>query len=260
MSIRLNKAIVELNIGLQTAVEFLQKRPELGEVKADTNFKLSDEQYDALKQAYKQDAEVRNKAGKLFMKKPKEKKRPVENVERPAENTSVGVQQFKPLGKIDLDSLGKKPKPAPAAPERKEKEIKEEVPVEVEEKKVEETPAPQQVQTEEPAKTAEVAEVKKEEAPRQEPEAVALVAEQPKEALPEDKEEEKTESKQGSVFTLKSEQRLGANEPKVLGKIDLSQLNQSTLTAQPEYPPKEKEQRGTPQGTRGEDGASSWLQ
>lgn len=228
MSIRLNKAIVELNIGLQTAVEFLQKRPELGEVKADTNFKLSDEQYDALRQAYKQDAEVRNKAGKLFMKKPKEKKRPVENVERPAENKSVGVQQFKPLGKIDLDSLGKKPKPAPAAPGKKEKEIKEEVPVEVEEKKVEETPAPQQVQAEEPAKTAEIAEVKKEEAPRQEPEAVAPVAEQPKEALPEDKEEEKTESKQESVFTLKSEQRLSANEPKVLGKIDLSQLNQST--------------------------------
>ena len=228
MSIRLNKAIVELNIGLQTAVEFLQKRPELGEVKADTNFKLSDEQYDALKQAYKQDAEVRNKAGKLFMKKPKEKKRPVENVERPAENTSVGVQQFKPLGKIDLDSLGKKPKPAPAAPGKKEKEIKEEVPVEVEEKKVEETPVPQQVQAEEPVKTAEIAEVKKEEAPRQEPAVVAPVAEQPKEALPEDKEEEKTESKQESVFTLKSEQRLGANEPKVLGKIDLSQLNQST--------------------------------
>lgn len=228
MSIRLNKAIVELNIGLQTAVEFLQKRPELGEVKADTNFKLSDEQYDALRQAYKQDAEVRNKAGKLFMKKPKEKKRPVENVERPAENKSVGVQQFKPLGKIDLDSLGKKPKPAPAAPGKKEKEIKEEVPVEVEEKKVEETPAPQQVQAEEPVKTAEIAEVKKEEASRQEPAVVAPVAEQPKEALPEDKEEEKTESKQESVFTLKSEQRLGANEPKVLGKIDLSQLNQST--------------------------------
>ena len=33
MSIRLNKAIRELNIGLQTAVEFLEKKPELGEVK-----------------------------------------------------------------------------------------------------------------------------------------------------------------------------------------------------------------------------------
>lgn len=142
MSIRLNKAIVELNIGLQTAVEFLQKRPELGEVKADTNFKLSDEQYDALKQAYKQDAEVRNKAGKLFMKKPKEKKRPVENVERPAENTSVGVQQFKPLGKIDLDSLGKKPKPAPAAPEKRRRKSRKRFPWRLRKRKWRRLPLP----------------------------------------------------------------------------------------------------------------------
>ena len=33
MSIRLNKALRELNIGLQTAVEFLEKRSELEEVK-----------------------------------------------------------------------------------------------------------------------------------------------------------------------------------------------------------------------------------
>ena len=32
MSIRLNKALRELNIGLQTAVEFLEKRKDLGEV------------------------------------------------------------------------------------------------------------------------------------------------------------------------------------------------------------------------------------
>ena len=36
MSIRLNKALRELNIGLQTAVEFLEKRKDLGEVKAAT--------------------------------------------------------------------------------------------------------------------------------------------------------------------------------------------------------------------------------
>ena len=43
MSIRLNKALCELNIGRQTAVGFLQKRAEgLGEVKDDLNFKLND--------------------------------------------------------------------------------------------------------------------------------------------------------------------------------------------------------------------------
>lgn len=73
MSIRLNKALRELNIGLQTAVEFLEKRNELGEVKAELNFKLSDEQYKALNDAFSQDKEVRNQAEKLFTKKTKEK-------------------------------------------------------------------------------------------------------------------------------------------------------------------------------------------
>ena len=74
MSIRLNKALRELNIGLQTAVEFLEKRSELGEVKAEPSFKLTDAQYDALVGAFQQDKEVRNQAEKLLQKKPKEKK------------------------------------------------------------------------------------------------------------------------------------------------------------------------------------------
>ncbi|MBR5688898.1 MAG: hypothetical protein IKX17_00370, partial [Prevotella sp.] len=64
MSIRLNKAIREVNVGLQTAVEFLEKRPELGEVKAEPSFKLSDEQYQALIEAFRQDKEVRSQADK----------------------------------------------------------------------------------------------------------------------------------------------------------------------------------------------------
>ena len=53
MSIRLNKALRELNIGLQTAVEFLEKKPNLGEVKPEMSFKLSDAQYSALVEAFK---------------------------------------------------------------------------------------------------------------------------------------------------------------------------------------------------------------
>ena len=128
MSIRLNKAIRELNIGLQTAVDFLDKKKELGEVKADPNFKLSDDQYNALVEAFKSDKEEKGRADKLFQKHPKEKKlKPAEQTkaETPSEKNRV---LFKPLGKIDLDSIGKKPaagKPtAPATPppaEAKEK-------------------------------------------------------------------------------------------------------------------------------------------
>ena len=106
MSIRLNKAIRELNIGLQTAVEFLEKRQDLGEVKDDPNFKLSDGQYAALEKAFKQDKEVKSDASKLLLKKPKEKKtaQPKATGEKEAANTVGRLrQQYKPLGKIDLD-------------------------------------------------------------------------------------------------------------------------------------------------------------
>ena len=62
MSIRLNKALRELNIGLQTAVEFLSKRSDLGEVEAEPSFKLSDQQYKALTDAFSQDKKVRDQA------------------------------------------------------------------------------------------------------------------------------------------------------------------------------------------------------
>ena len=108
MSIRLNKALRELNIGLQTAVEFLEKRSELGEVKAEPSFKLTDAQYDALVGAFQQDKEVRNQAEKLLQKKPKEKKGKDESRAEKSHSSSTS-QQYKPLGKIDLDSIGRKP-------------------------------------------------------------------------------------------------------------------------------------------------------
>lgn len=117
MSVRLNKALRELNIGIQTAVEFLEKKSELGEVKPELSFKLNDRQYAALVEAFKQDAAVRTEAEKLFQKKPKEKKRTAEPREASAEGLlpSSGQQKYKVLGKIDLDTLNKKPKPAVSA-------------------------------------------------------------------------------------------------------------------------------------------------
>ncbi|MBR5919322.1 MAG: translation initiation factor IF-2, partial [Prevotella sp.] len=111
MSIRLNKAIREVNVGLQTAVEFLEKRPELGEVKAEPSFKLSDEQYQALIEAFRQDKEVRSQADKIFQKKPKEapaKKPEAQRAEDLLPSAKKQSQSFKPLGKIDLKEIDKK--------------------------------------------------------------------------------------------------------------------------------------------------------
>ena len=122
MSIRLNKALRELNIGRQTAVGFLQKRAEgLGEVKDDLNFKLNDKQYAALVEAFKKDAAVKEKAEQLF-KKP-EKKKDRDNSKRRVDSGLElgGHQMYTPLGKIDLDSVGKRPVEikSDASPEKK---------------------------------------------------------------------------------------------------------------------------------------------
>ena len=252
MSIRLNKALRELNIGLQTAVEFLEKRNELGEVKAELNFKLSDEQYKALNDAFSQDKEVRNQAEKLFTKKTKEKKRAPEPKDNRAESIleSSRQQQFKPLGKIDLDQIGKanaaqsaapkkteaketetaavSPAPVNKAPKKEEKPVEAAPVVEKTQKSVVEPAAKQpEVKAENKSEKVEVKPVNKPEAKESKPEV--------KESKPEAKEEKAASqpvaaqpAATNTVFTLKSEQKFAANEPKVLGKIDLSTLNQST--------------------------------
>ena len=252
MSIRLNKALRELNIGLQTAVEFLEKRNELGEVKAELNFKLSDEQYKALNDAFSQDKEVRNQAEKLFTKKTKEKKRAPEPKDNRAESIleSSRQQQFKPLGKIDLDQIGKANAAQSAAPkktEAKETETAAVSPAPVnnapkkEEKLVETAPVVEKTQKSDVESVAKQPEVKAENKsekvevkPVNKPEAKESKPEV-KESKPEAKEEKAASqpvaaqpAATNTVFTLKSEQKFAANEPKVLGKIDLSTLNQST--------------------------------
>ena len=252
MSIRLNKALRELNIGLQTAVEFLEKRNELGEVKAELNFKLSDGQYKALNDAFSQDKEVRNQAEKLFTKKTKEKKRAPEPKDNRAESIleSSRQQQFKPLGKIDLDQIGKANAAQSAAPkktEAKETETAAVSPAPVnnapkkEEKPVETAPVVEKTQKSDVESVAKQPEVKAENK-SEKVEAKPVNKPEAKESKPEVKEskpeakEEKTASQPvaaqpaatNTVFTLKSEQKFAANEPKVLGKIDLSTLNQST--------------------------------
>lgn len=212
MSIRLNKAISELNIGLQTAVDFLEKRPELGEVKNELSFKLKEEQYNALVSAFKGDKEVRTQAEKL-LRKPEKKKQEKAAAKKPTQAVTPGdsiiaKKEIKPLGKIELPAKGKN---APAAKEEKAaqqtpeakpaetKQPKEEVKKEAE--KPVETPAPKPV--EEPVKA---------------PEATAAEPEKPQTAATESKTE---------LFTLRSDRKTVVR-PNVIGTIDLSAINQNT--------------------------------
>lgn len=264
MSIRLNKAIRELNIGLQTAVEFLRKRSDLGEVKEELSFKLSDSQYNALVEAFKSDKEVRSQAEKLLLKHPKEKKRQSDgNKERRADNAvrSVKPQKYTPLGKIDLDSLGKKPAAKPSAPaekpqeaavaEQPKPEVKESAAATVQAKSQEPKPeqpvAAAEKNPAEPAQpagnTTAVVEEKKTEPekvqPEAKPEAKAAEPQAQQPAAPEKPAEPEPVKEESKIFTLKSEKKL-APKVNVLGKIDLDSLNQST---RPKKKTKEKRRK-----------------
>ena len=269
MSIRLSKALSELNIGLQTAVEFLEKRKDGDGEKFGPTSKLTDAQYSALVEAFKQDAAVRTEAEKLFQKKPKEKKHSSETKDSNNESllASAGKQEYKPLGKIDLDSVGKPaakqsgatkqdntPQPkAAAVSQAKENKSEEKAPVaktHAQHKTTEVKPA-ETAKAEKPAtgtkeahKSAKpAAEAKpKHDKPAQpaQPKAEKPVAQQPKaqEVASTDKTSEDAANK---VFQLKSEKKM-LNTPKVnvLGKIDLDALNQST---RPKKKSKEEKRR-----------------
>ena len=224
MGVRLNKVLSELNIGLQTAVDFLKNKKELGEVKDEMtpNTKISDEQYQALVSEFNGDKAVKTQADMMFTKKVKEKKaEKSEKSEKPekaltkTEEMMEQRTQLKTLGKINLDEIGKtKAAPAP-------KETPKEAPV------VE-------------AKPKEKAEVKSEPKVEAKPESQGEVKPEP---VVEEKseveepvvEKEEPQEKEEQVETLElaktpGDAKIAQNAPQlnVLGKIDLSTLNQST--------------------------------
>ena len=251
MGVRLNKVLTELNIGLQTAVDFLKKKSSLGEVKDDVtpNTKISDEQYQALVNEFSGDKEVKSQAAQLFPKKEKKKERKPEVAEVKGEVR----QTFKPLGKIDLDSIGKKPaapaeqpkpvveQPKPAATEPKPVEKTEAKPV-VAEPKVEKAPVAAKP---EPAPVVAKVEPKKVEEPAKETPAPEVVS------SPAAEKTETAAPQQSEVFTLKSESKL-APKVNVLGKIDLSTLNQSTRPKKKSKEEKKKEREEKLAQQRGE--------
>ena len=224
MGVRLNKVLTELNIGLQTAVDYLKNKKSLGEIKDDANVntKITDEQYEALVKEFKGDKDVKKQANMIFPKKEKkDKQKPKEQKVEAKEDTR---QTFTPLGKIDLDSLnGKKPAAKPAA-----EPVKEEKPAP---KTAAVSPVKEEVKKEEVKKEIEevkVAEVKPEPKvevkPEPKPEPVAEV----KQEVPQSEEEpDKEPDKAPEVYKLKTEKKAVPNL-NVVGKIDLDSLNQST--------------------------------
>ena len=220
-------------------MEFLEKKPELGEVKNELNFKLSEGQYKALVDAFNNDKEVKKDAAKLLQKKTKEKKSAAEHKGEAV--MKAERQQYKPVGKMDLDQLNKPAAKKAAAPVENKPTPAAAVEPAEEKKKVEKHDASKKpaVKKEEAKpvapKVEKPVEVKAEPKKNETPVAKAEVKAEPKvqadsvstntSAEPATAEEKKD----NGLFQTKNEKKI-LNTPKVnvLGKIDLSTLNQST--------------------------------
>ena len=243
MTIRLNKVTRDLNVGITTVVDFLQKKGYT--VEANPNTKITEEQYAALVKEFSKDKDLKIESEKIIQERQnKERNKASVSIEdihpelkKPEVIETVVPEdvrpKFKPVGKIDLDGLKKKKKPAvvepaetpvvqegPAKPEPENKQAE----VEKTEVKTEEAPV-QQPQVEE----------------KQEPKQPEIKAEELK---PEPMEEEKKqqsvqENKEDEVFKIRPTEF--KSKINVVGQIDLAALNQSTRPKKKSKEEKKKE-------------------
>lgn len=224
MPIKISKAVKDLNIGMQTARDFLKKN-EI-EVDDNINARISDEAYNLLIQKFKPAMQQKKAAEQIIHDRKEEKAaQAAEKKRREAEESKtveVAIQKPKVLGKIELDAKGNPVAPKPAAPEAPKAED-----VKMEEKKAEEQkPAPAELPKEEAKPEHAAVEPKKEEKAPAEPkvEKPQSVAETP--VVEQKKEEVPAPAPQAEPETISNAPRMQG--PKVVGKIDLSALNQST--------------------------------
>ena len=239
MGVRLNKVLSELNIGLQTAVDFLKNKKELGEVKDEMtpNTKISDEQYQALVSEFSGDKAVKTQAEMMFTKKVKDKEKKVEKPEKAMTKTEEMMEQrtqLKTLGKINLEEVGK----GKAAPAPKEMPKEEPVVEEKREPKVEVKPEHQVEAKPEPKE-----EVKPE--PVVEKKELEVV-----EPVMDDGDSEV--EKAPELAKTPGDAKVAQNAPQlnVLGKIDLSTLNQSTRPKKKSKEERRKEREEKAAGER----------
>ena len=248
MAIRLNKVIKEFNVGMQTVVDFLEKKGhKLEEVNPNT--KLTDEQYSLVKKEFQTDEHLRNEAEKLRQTRQEEKRQEQRKKEKAKEERKKAVEikteipQVGPkvVGKIDLEQ-----KAATPAEQPKKEAPKAEKPAE--EKKPEAAPAPK---AEKPQPKAEQPEKKPAEAPATPaPKAEAKAEPQKKQkASVEERAREIGQVKDG-VFELKSTPELQG--PKVLGTIDLAAINASTRPKKKTKEERRKERENKQQNANGE--------
>lgn len=271
MTIRLNKVTRDLNVGITTAVEFLQKKGHT--VEANPNTKITDDQYALLVKEFSTDKNLRLESERFIQERQNKErgKGPVaiDSNEKPEPETpKVGEiyttttllddtrPKFKPVGKIDLDQFSNKkvvkaPAEKPVVPVVEDKKVIEAVNAVVEEVKEIVAPAqtPQPESMKGPELVIEVKPVVEEKVVKEE----VVLKEKPQVVVYPEQSVEKIEA------TLVAEQAPGTAESEsdddvfkirqpefvskinVIGQIDLAALNQTTRPKKKSKEEKRKE-------------------
>jgi translation initiation factor IF-2 len=228
VAVRLNKVTRDLNVGISTAVEFLRKKGY--EVEENPNAKITDEQFDLLRQEFSTDKDLKAKSDQFILgrkEKDKEKAKPAIAIQGYEPAPEKEKQKFKQVGRIDLDKLNKpaksvtpKPETTPVSVETKAKE---------EVRKPAEEPVVEKAKIVEPAPVAEKPVVEKQQAPAPEKKQDNIPAQQQiptHETAPVAPKVDDKKAENDGIFRLNTDVKV--SKLNVVGHVDLDQLNTST--------------------------------
>ena len=228
MAIKLIKACKELNIGMSTAVEFCKKQGK--EIAMDPNIRIEDDLYLLLAKEFNKDMAFKLEAERQAQERQEQDIPKSVAIEEPKKPEHIPTEVAKPkvVGKIDLDA-DKKRKAEEEATRLAAEEAKK-----AEEARIAAEQAAAKAKAEAEAKAA------AEEAARLAAEAEVKAAE---EAAQQDADVEE------KVFSLGTP--VLKNAPKVVGKIDLSSINQATHPTKKTKEEKRKEREAREQQRKG---------
>ena len=266
MTIRLNKVTRDLNVGITTAVEFLQKKGFT--VEANPNTKITDEQFEMLKKEFSTDKDLKIKSERFSQERQnKERNKASVSIEGYGneEQEHAKVEEiktvipedvrpkFKPVGKIDLDKLNHKHTEVSEPQEETAPQTEEPAEEKPAETPVATTPEPEVPVTPEPVVTEPVSEPEVQTPVEEETSAETFETEHTEaEETAEDKtvhtpanedtqtaETTKEEKKEEEIFKLHKPEFV--SRINVIGQIDLAALNQSTRPKKKSKEEKRKE-------------------
>lgn len=237
---KISKIAKDLNVSVTTAIEFLRKKDII--VEDNPNARIEDDAVNILINEFRSDKDQKIKSEQFSSERQKEKTKPAQKeATKPVEEITLSVEptaQPKIVGKIDINNIGK---PAPKAPEK------------VEQPKKEEAKAPEQPK----AKVAPEKKTQPKVEKKEEPKAQPVVAKEKVEpAKVEPKQEVATpqpqEKKEDEIFTMS--RPTVTPTINVVGKIDLSAINQQTRPKKKTKEEKRKERLAKDNATQQNNG------